>query len=84
MKKHSKNGRLICVFGCGGNRDKGKREMMGRISHELADKTYVTDDNPRYEEADVIRQEILKGAPDAIEIGDRAEAIRKALLELEI
>jgi UDP-N-acetylmuramoyl-L-alanyl-D-glutamate--2,6-diaminopimelate ligase len=73
------NGRLICVFGCGGDRDKGKRPIMGRIASELADLTIVTDDNPRSEEPAGIRAEILAGHPHAVEIGDRAEAISAAI-----
>jgi UDP-N-acetylmuramoyl-L-alanyl-D-glutamate--2,6-diaminopimelate ligase len=71
-------GRLICVFGCGGDRDRGKRPIMGRIAAERADVVIVTDDNPRSEPAAAVRAEIMAGAPDAIEIGDRAEAIRWA------
>jgi UDP-N-acetylmuramoyl-L-alanyl-D-glutamate--2,6-diaminopimelate ligase len=72
-------GRLISVFGCGGDRDKGKRPIMGRISVEKADVTIVTDDNPRTEDAATIRSEILKGAAVAREIGNRAEAIATAV-----
>ena len=72
-------GRLISVFGCGGDRDKGKRPIMGRISVEKADVTIVTDDNPRSEDASAIRREILKGAAGAREIGNRAEAISTAV-----
>jgi UDP-N-acetylmuramoyl-L-alanyl-D-glutamate--2,6-diaminopimelate ligase len=72
-------GRLISVFGCGGDRDRGKRPIMGRISVEKADLTIVTDDNPRTEPAAAIRKEILAGAPGAREIGDRAEAISAAI-----
>ena len=68
-------GRLVCVFGCGGDRDKGKRPIMGRIAASLADTVIVTDDNPRSEDAKAIRAEILASAPSAREIGDRAEAI---------
>jgi UDP-N-acetylmuramoyl-L-alanyl-D-glutamate--2,6-diaminopimelate ligase len=69
-------GRLVCVFGCGGDRDKGKRPIMGRIATSLANSVIVTDDNPRSENPRTIRAEILAGAPGAREIGDRAEAIR--------
>ena len=69
-------GRLVCVFGCGGDRDKGKRPIMGRIAARLANHVIVTDDNPRSEKPEAIRAEILAGAPGAREIGDRAEAIR--------
>ena len=68
-------GRIVCVFGCGGDRDRGKRPMMGRIASELAASVIVTDDNPRSEKAAAIRAEILAGAPGAREIGDRQEAI---------
>lgn len=69
-------GRLVCVFGCGGDRDKGKRPIMGRIAASLADSVIVTDDNPRSEDPKIIRAEILAGAPGAREIADRAEAIQ--------
>jgi UDP-N-acetylmuramoyl-L-alanyl-D-glutamate--2,6-diaminopimelate ligase len=75
-------GRLICVFGCGGDRDRGKRPLMGRIALEKADLAIVTDDNPRSEDPAAIRAEILKGAPGAREIGDRALAIRTAVSDL--
>lgn len=76
-------GRLISVFGCGGNRDRGKRPEMGKISARLADVTYVTDDNPRLEEAAAIRREILNAAPGAIEVDDRAKAIQTAIKALK-
>ena len=72
-------GRLVSVFGCGGDRDRLKRPIMGRISAEKADLTIVTDDNPRTEAAADIRRAILAAAPDAREIGDREEAIRAAI-----
>ncbi len=71
-------GRVIVVFGCGGDRDKGKRPLMGEIASRLADVVIVTDDNPRSEVPSVIRSEILATAPKALEIADRAEAIRAA------
>jgi len=74
--------RLVVVFGCGGDRDKGKRPMMGAIAAEKADRVIVTDDNPRSEEPAAIRAEILAAAPGAVEVGDRAEAIRRAVGEL--
>ncbi|QFU17133.1 UDP-N-acetylmuramoyl-L-alanyl-D-glutamate--2,6-diaminopimelate ligase [Microvirga thermotolerans] len=72
-------GRLVCVVGCGGDRDRGKRPLMGRIAVEKADTVIVTDDNPRSEDPAAIRAEVMKGAPGATEIGDRAEAIRAAV-----
>ncbi|WP_457583805.1 UDP-N-acetylmuramoyl-L-alanyl-D-glutamate--2,6-diaminopimelate ligase [Ensifer canadensis] len=72
-------GRVIVVFGCGGDRDKGKRPIMGEIATRLADVVIVTDDNPRSEVPEVIRSEIMMAAPGATEIGDRAEAIRAAV-----
>jgi UDP-N-acetylmuramoyl-L-alanyl-D-glutamate--2,6-diaminopimelate ligase len=72
-------GRLSCVFGCGGDRDKGKRPIMGRIAVENAHHVIVTDDNPRSEKPEAIRADILAAAPGAREIGDRAEAIRAGI-----
>ncbi|MBC7283611.1 UDP-N-acetylmuramoyl-L-alanyl-D-glutamate--2,6-diaminopimelate ligase [Hoeflea sp.] len=72
-------GRVIVVFGCGGDRDRGKRPIMGAIASELADVVIVTDDNPRSEEPAAIRAEIMTAAPGATEIGDRAEAIGQAV-----
>jgi UDP-N-acetylmuramoyl-L-alanyl-D-glutamate--2,6-diaminopimelate ligase len=69
-------GRIVCVFGCGGDRDRGKRPIMGRIAVDKANHVFVTDDNPRTERPAAIRAEILAGAPGAREIGDRTEAIR--------
>jgi UDP-N-acetylmuramoyl-L-alanyl-D-glutamate--2,6-diaminopimelate ligase len=75
--------RLMVVFGCGGDRDKGKRPVMGKIAVEKADTVIVTDDNPRSENAATIRAEILAAAPGASEIGDRAQAIRAAIADLQ-
>lgn len=72
-------GKIILVFGCGGNRDIGKRAIMGQIAQKLADIILITDDNPRYEDPSVIRKEILANAPKAIEVASRAEAIKKAI-----
>ena len=74
-------GKLHVVFGCGGDRDKGKRPLMGAAATEFADTLIVTDDNPRSESAAGIRREILQGIPPgrAREIGDRAEAIGAAI-----
>jgi UDP-N-acetylmuramoyl-L-alanyl-D-glutamate--2,6-diaminopimelate ligase len=87
-------GRLICVFGCGGDRDRGKRPLMGAVAAELADLVVVTDDNPRSEDPALIVQEILGGVRSASNdsrfpipdsrlqvIHDRAEAIRSAVRE---
>jgi UDP-N-acetylmuramoyl-L-alanyl-D-glutamate--2,6-diaminopimelate ligase len=76
-------GKLIVVFGAGGDRDTGKRSIMGRIAAENADRVIVTDDNPRSENPAAIRAAILADAPGAAEISDRAEAIRTAIAELE-
>jgi UDP-N-acetylmuramoyl-L-alanyl-D-glutamate--2,6-diaminopimelate ligase len=76
-------GKLHVVFGCGGDRDKGKRPLMGAIAVKLADDVIVTDDNPRTEDAATIRREILAAAPGACEIGDRAQAIRTAVAGLK-
>jgi UDP-N-acetylmuramoyl-L-alanyl-D-glutamate--2,6-diaminopimelate ligase len=75
-------GRLAVVFGAGGDRDRGKRPLMGAIAAEKADRVVVTDDNPRSEDAAAIRAAILAAAPGAAEIGDRREAIRSAIAEL--
>ncbi|WP_273756326.1 UDP-N-acetylmuramoyl-L-alanyl-D-glutamate--2,6-diaminopimelate ligase [Bartonella sp. MM73XJBT] len=72
-------GRLILVFGCGGDRDQGKRPLMGKIAENKADIVIVTDDNPRTEIPKKIRQDILQAAPKAIEIADRGEAIAYAI-----
>lgn len=76
------SGKLICVFGCGGDRDKGKRPLMGQIAVEKADVVIVTDDNPRTEEPDAIRSQIMATATGAREIGDRAQAITEGVAML--
>ena len=75
--------KLVVVFGCGGDRDRGKRPLMGTAAAKHADRVIVTDDNPRNEDPAAIRREIMAGCPDAREIGDRAEAIRTAIAGLE-
>jgi UDP-N-acetylmuramoyl-L-alanyl-D-glutamate--2,6-diaminopimelate ligase len=75
-------GRLVAVFGAGGDRDRGKRPLMGAAAARLADVAIVTDDNPRTEDPAAIRREVLAGCPGAREIGDRARAIEIALNEL--
>ncbi len=77
------SGKLVVVFGAGGDRDTGKRPIMGRIAAEAADRVIVTDDNPRSENPAAIRAAILAESPGAIEIGDRAEAIRTSIAELK-
>lgn len=81
MRPHT-SGRLVVVFGCGGDRDPGKRPQMGEAATRLADVVYVTDDNPRSEDAATIRAAILAAAPGAIEIGDRRQAIETAMRSL--
>ena len=80
LKPHAK-GRLLVVFGAGGDRDKGKRPEMGAVAARMADRVIVTDDNPRTEDAAAIRREVLAGAPGAIEIGGRREAIAAGIEE---
>jgi UDP-N-acetylmuramoyl-L-alanyl-D-glutamate--2,6-diaminopimelate ligase len=75
-------GKLIVVFGAGGDRDRTKRPLMGRIAADLADVAIVTDDNPRTEQPAAIRAEIMTGARNLKEIGDRREAIRAAVAQL--
>ncbi|MEO6300482.1 MAG: UDP-N-acetylmuramoyl-L-alanyl-D-glutamate--2,6-diaminopimelate ligase [Paracoccaceae bacterium] len=76
-------GRVIIVFGAGGDRDRGKRPLMGRAAAENADLLYVTDDNPRSEDPASIRAAILAACPEAREVGDRAEAILRAVDALQ-
>jgi len=72
-------GRLIVMFGAGGDRDRGKRPLMGEVAARLADQVIVTDDNPRSENPAFIRSEVMAGAPDATEIDGRREAISAAI-----
>ncbi len=81
-RPHAK-GRLVVVFGAGGDRDRGKRPLMGQVAAAGADRVYVTDDNPRGEEPATIRRAILDAAPRASEIGDRRAAIRAAIAALQ-
>ena len=76
-------GRVVVVFGCGGDRDRGKRPIMGEIASRLADVVIVTDDNPRSEEPAAIRAAIMAAAPGAREIGDRRQAIGDAVSMLQ-
>jgi UDP-N-acetylmuramoyl-L-alanyl-D-glutamate--2,6-diaminopimelate ligase len=75
--------KLIVVFGAGGDRDQGKRPLMGAIASEKADTVIITDDNPRSEDPAAIRAAILAAVPGATEIGDRGEAIRSAVAALQ-
>ena len=78
LKPHVE-GRLIIVFGAGGDRDQGKRPQMGAVASRLSDVVIVTDDNPRSEDPAAIRRDVLAGAPGATEIGGRREAIARAV-----
>ncbi|HYF22529.1 MAG TPA: UDP-N-acetylmuramoyl-L-alanyl-D-glutamate--2,6-diaminopimelate ligase [Caulobacteraceae bacterium] len=77
LRPHA-TGKLVVVFGCGGDRDRAKRPIMGEIAARLADVAILTDDNPRSEDPAAIRAEVRKGAPGAVEIGDRRAAIAHA------
>lgn len=81
LRPHTE-GRLVCLLGCGGDRDAGKRPIMGRIASGLSDLVVVTDDNPRSENPAQIRAAVMEGAPDATEIGNRREAIAWAIAQL--
>ena len=81
LRSHTQ-GRLCLVFGCGGDRDKGKRPEMGKIAQDMADAVWVTDDNPRTEDAARIRSAILAACPKGVEIGDRRRAIETAISAL--
>ncbi|MBE6452384.1 MAG: UDP-N-acetylmuramoyl-L-alanyl-D-glutamate--2,6-diaminopimelate ligase [Alphaproteobacteria bacterium] len=82
LRPHTTN-KLKVVFGCGGNRDAGKRPIMGKIANDLADVVYITDDNPRFEDPAPIREQIISSCPKGINIPDRAIAIETAITELE-
>ena len=81
LRPHTK-GKLSIVFGCGGDRDGGKRPLMGAMAAKFADRVIVTDDNPRSEDPTAIRKQALAGCPGAREIGDRGEAIRAGIADL--
>ena len=76
-------GRIVCVFGAGGDRDRLKRPLMGQAAAQYADVVIVTDDNPRSEDPAAIRAEVMKGCPEAAEIADRAEAILRGVDALQ-
>ncbi len=79
----ARQGRLLCVFGCGGDRDRGKRPMMGEIAARLADQLIITDDNPRSENPAHIRKAIHDAAPAALVIADRGAAIRHSIVQAQ-
>jgi len=81
LRPHTR-GRLWVVFGCGGDRDRAKRPIMGQIAQRLADQVIVTDDNPRGEAPEAIRAAILEACPRALELGDRRAAIAAAMMGL--
>ena len=77
-------GRLVCVFGCGGDRDRTKRPLMGKIAADLSDLAVVTSDNPRTEDPEQILNDVVQGMPasvDPLVINDRATAIQEAIRE---
>ncbi|MEY8840962.1 glutamate ligase domain-containing protein, partial [Cribrihabitans sp. XS_ASV171] len=76
-------GRLVAIVGAGGDRDPGKRPLMGKAAAENADIVFVTDDNPRTEDPATIRAAVMEGAPEATEVGDRAEAILRGVDALQ-
>lgn len=79
IKDIMKSGKLIVLFGCGGDRDRKKRKLMGEVVNETADIAIITDDNPRTEDPAAIRKEIMKYCRNAIEVDGRKEAIKKAI-----
>ncbi len=85
LKEQFENRKISIVFGCGGNRDKAKRPMMGKIVNQYCDRIYLTDDNPRYENPKKIRESIKKNINKSkiYEISNRANAIKKAILNLK-
>ncbi len=78
LRQHT-SGKLVVIFGCGGERDQQKRPVMGNIAASFADQVLVTDDNPRGENPETIRREIMLACPDATEVGDRRQAIHSAI-----
>ena len=85
LKEQFKNKKISIVFGCGGDRDKAKRPMMGKIVHKYCDRIYLTDDNPRFEDPKSIRKSIRKNINKSkvYEIPDRANAINQAIMSLK-
>lgn len=82
LRPHTK-GKLFCIIGCGGDRDPGKRHIMGKIADDMADIAIITDDNPRSEDPAKIRAAMMAGTRRAREIGGRREAVRAAVRDLE-
>ncbi|MGM0422813.1 MAG: Mur ligase family protein, partial [Pseudomonadota bacterium] len=82
LRPHAE-GKLRLIFGCGGDRDTGKRPLMGEIAERLADEAILTDDNPRTEDPAAIRADVKTACPHAIEIGDRKKAISHGIASLE-
>jgi UDP-N-acetylmuramoyl-L-alanyl-D-glutamate--2,6-diaminopimelate ligase len=80
IKRVMKSGKLFVLFGCGGDRDKKKRKLMGEVVQRIADFAIITDDNPRTEDPSSIRQEILKYCTNSLEVEGRGEAIKKAVM----
>ena len=77
----ARGGRLLCLFGCGGDRDPGKRPEMGRAAALQADAVWITSDNPRWEDPDAILSMVAAGAPDALRIADRGQAIAQVIAQ---
>jgi UDP-N-acetylmuramoyl-L-alanyl-D-glutamate--2,6-diaminopimelate ligase len=82
LRPYAQN-KLHLIFGCGGDRDKSKRAQMGKVAHNIADYVIITDDNPRTEDAATIRASIKSTCPNALEIADRATAIKHAISQLK-
>jgi UDP-N-acetylmuramoyl-L-alanyl-D-glutamate--2,6-diaminopimelate ligase len=84
IRDHFHNRKIWCVFGCGGNRDRGKRRLMGKIAEENADYIVVTSDNPRNEDPDAIILSILEGITSDVQtIKDRSQAIEYAVMSAD-
>lgn len=80
----SRNGKLVCVFGCGGDRDPGKRPMMGAVAARLGERVVITSDNPRSEDPETIIGQVAVGAPEAERVVERESAIRRAIMQAEV
>ena len=82
LKEQFKYRKISIVFGCGGDRDKAKRPMMGKIANQYCDRVYLTDDNPRYENPNLIRKTLKKYCQKARDISNRRLAIQTAISEM--